>query len=107
MPGLGFDDDIGAVFAEYNIHPFVTPTYVDDPAILSMVEHNHGISMLSELILYGRHDDVQRVPIVPEIARDLSAAYRVDKVLSLPMKKLISLAKEFAAEYEKKNITAE
>ncbi len=106
MPGLGFDDDIGAVFAEHNIHPFVTPTYVDDPAILSMVEHNHGISMLSELILRGRHDDVQRVPIVPEIARDLSVSYRLDKVLSLPMKKLISLAKDYAAELEAVSIEA-
>ena len=26
MPGLGFDDDIGAVFAGHGVHPFVIPT---------------------------------------------------------------------------------
>ena len=104
MPGLGFDDDIGAVFAEYNIRPFVTPTYVDDPAILSMVEHNHGISMLSELIIRDRRYDVQKVPIVPEIARDLSVSHRPEQVLTLPMKKLIALAKEYAKELEENKI---
>ncbi len=94
MPGLGFDDDISAVFSEHNIHPFVTPTYVDDPAIISMVEHNLGISMLSELILKGRKDDVTTVPIVPEVARAMAIATKPDKILTLPTKRLISIAKE-------------
>ncbi len=94
MPGLGFDDDISAVFSEHNIHPFVTPTYVDDPAILSMVEHNLGISMLSELILKGRNDDVTMVPIVPEVARAMAISTKQDKVLTLPTKRLIAIAKE-------------
>lgn len=95
MPGLGFDDDISAVFGEHNVHPFVTPTYVDDPAIISMVEHNLGISMLSELILHGRNDDVATVPIVPEVARSMAIAVKPDKVTTLPMKRLIALTKEF------------
>ncbi len=94
MPGLGFDDDISAVFAEHNIHPFVTPTYVDDPAIISMVEHNLGISMLSELILKGRNDDVTTVPIVPEVARAMAIATKPDKILTLPTKRLIAITKE-------------
>ncbi len=94
MPGLGFDDDISAVFSEHNIHPFVTPTYVDDPAIISMVEHNLGISMLSELILKGRTDDITKVPIIPEVARAMAIAQKPDKILTLPMKRLIAIAKE-------------
>ena len=95
MPGLGFDDDIGAVFSEYNVHPFVTPTYVDDPAILSMVEHNLGISMLSKLILDGQQHDCLIVPIVPEVARHMSVAVKPDKILSLPMKRLIAITKDY------------
>lgn len=95
MPGLGFDDDIGAVFAENNVHPFVTPTYVDDPAIISMVEHNLGVSMLSELIIQGLSGDVQRIPIVPEVARALCLALKPDKILTIPMKRFIAITKEY------------
>ena len=96
MPGLGFDDDISAVFFEFNVKPFVTPTYVDDPAIISMVEHGLGISMLSELIIKGKVDDVKALPIVPEVSRTLAIATQHDKVMTLPLKRLIAITKEFA-----------
>ena len=96
MPGLGFDDDISAVFTDNNVRPFVTPTYVDDPAIISMVEHGLGISMLSELIIKGRTDAVKVLPIVPEVSRTLALAMKPDKVLTLPLKRLVAITKEFA-----------
>ncbi len=95
MPGLGFDDDISAVFQENNVRPFVTPTYVDDPAIISMVEHNLGISMLSELILSSFTGDVKALPIIPEVHRLLSIATRADKPVSSVLKRLISITKDF------------
>lgn len=95
MPGLGFDDDISAVFQENNVRPFVTPTYVDDPAIISMVEHNLGISMLSELILSSFSADVKMLPIVPEVYRLLSVATKADKPLSHALKRLIAITKDF------------
>lgn len=100
MPGLGFDDDIGAVFAERGVRPFVTQTYVDDPAIISMVEHNLGISMLSELIVNGRKNAVRIVPIVPAVSRTLAIAMKPDSAPSVPQKRLISLTKEFVKEYK-------
>ena len=96
MPGLGFDDDISAVFSEFNVKPFVTPTYVDDPAIISMVEHGLGISMLSELIIAGKAEDVKVLPIVPEVSRTLAIATQPDKVMTLPLKRLVAITKEFA-----------
>ena len=96
MPGLGFDDDISAVFSESNVKPFVTPTYVDDPAIISMVEHGLGISMLSELIIAGRTESVKVLPIVPEVSRTLALATKPDKVMTLPLKRLVAITKEFA-----------
>jgi len=96
MPGLGFDDDIGAVFTENGVKPFVTPTYVDDPAIISMVEHGLGISMLSQLILQGRQTSVKKLPIVPKVSRTLALSVTEDKVMTLPLKRLISISKEFA-----------
>lgn len=96
MPGLGFDDDISAVFSENNVKPFVTPTYVDDPAIISMVEHSLGISMLSELILTNRSDSVLCVPIVPEVHRILALAVKPDKIMTPAVKRLIAITKDFA-----------
>ena len=95
MPGLGFDDDISAVFADNEVRPFVTQTYVDDPAIISMVEHNLGVSMLSDMIIEGRCSGVQAVPIVPEVSRSMAIAVAPDKVMTLPMKRLISITKEY------------
>lgn len=100
MPGLGFDDDIGAVFAERGVRPFVTQTYVDDPAILSMVEHNLGISMLSELIIHGRKNAVRFVPIVPAVSRTMAIAMKPDQVSSVAQKRLIALTKEVVKEYK-------
>ena len=96
MPGLGFDDDISAVFSANNVRPFVTPTYVDDPAIISMVEHGLGISMLSELIIQGKTGEVKVLPIAPEVSRTLALAMKPDKVLTLPFKRLVAITKEFA-----------
>ena len=94
MPGLGFDDDIGAVFNEYNVKPFVTQTYVDDPAVIAMVENGQGISMLSDLIIKNTSNRAKIVPIVPEVSRTIAISYKPDKILTLPMKRLISLAKK-------------
>ena len=102
MPGLGFDDDISAVFSEHGVRPFVTPTYVDDPAIISMVEHNLGISMLSELILAGRRDNVRTELIAPRVARQMAVAVKSDKVLTPPMKRIIAIAREEVRKYEQK-----
>lgn len=96
MPGLGFDDDISAVFSKYGVKPFVTPTYVDDPAIISMVEHGLGLSMLSELILANRNDAVKLLPIYPEVNRILAVAVKTDKVLTGAEKRLIAITREVA-----------
>ena len=94
MPGLGFDDDISAVFDQYNLHPFVTQTYVDDPAIISMVEHGQGVSMLSELIVGNTPNHARIVPIVPEVFRTIAIAYKEDKILTIAMKRMISIARK-------------
>lgn len=99
MPGLGFDDDISAVFSENSVRPFVTQTYVDDPAIISMVEHRQGISMLSALILSDRKDAAKFVPIVPEVSRSLAVAQRFDYVPNMVAKRLLSITKEYVKHY--------
>ncbi len=105
MPGLGFDEEISAVFSKNNVKPFVTQTYVDDPAIISMVEHNIGVSMLSELILLNRHNDVRLVPIVPSSCRYLSIVMPTDKILTPVQKRFIAIAKEYIKSFDHPKIT--
>lgn len=100
MPGLGFDNDINAVFSEYAVKPFVTQTYVDDPAIISMVEHRHGISMLSALILGKRRTDFAKfIPIVPEVTRSLAIAFREDYTIPSTVKRFVNITKEYIRDY--------
>lgn len=99
MPGLGFDDDISAVFSENSVKPFVTQTYVDDPAIVSMVEHRQGISMLSELIISDRKDAALFVPIVPPVSRSIAIALRTDYVPTSIAKRFFAITKEYVKEY--------
>jgi hypothetical protein len=101
MPGLGFDDYISVVFSENSIKPFVTQTYVDDPAIISMVEHGQGISMLSALILSGmRKSNAKFVRISPSVCRDLSIVERLDYTPSFAAKRLIAIAKDTVKSYD-------
>ena len=65
-----------------------------------MVEHRHGISMLSELILKDRRTaGIRTVPIEPEVSRHLAVAMKADRSPSPAAKRLIAITKEFIAEY--------
>lgn len=71
MPNFGFDRDINKWMRAYGVEPDVKPSYVDDPALISMVEHGLGMSMLSELIMTGRESKAHVLPIDPPITRSL------------------------------------
>lgn len=65
-------------------------TQVSDSVVISMVEHGLGISVLSELVLKGRKDDVQALPMDPPSARELGIA--------VTLKELSPMARKFLAE---------
>lgn len=95
MPGLGFNIDILKMFEDYSISPNIEETFLDDLAIMSMVEHGLGISMLSELIVSGRDEGILCLPLSPSIQRVLGIAYGRNKELSDIMKKFIKYSKAF------------
>lgn len=75
MPSLGFDLDILGVFESQNIRPAIrSNTAVDDAAILSMVEHGLGVSILSQLVLQGRRVNVRALPLDPPAWRHMGVA---------------------------------
>lgn len=75
MPSLGFDLDILEVFEARNVRPDIrSNTTVEDAAILSMVEHGLGVSILSQLVLQGRRDNVLALPLDPPACRHIGIA---------------------------------
>lgn len=73
MPSLGFDLDIEPLFN--NTSPRVTPhtryTNMDDAALISMVEHGLGLTILSRLIMQNISAGVRTLPLEPQGFRSL------------------------------------
>ena len=49
----------------------VRTTRVDDETLIRMVSRGLGISMMTELMIRGRTDDVLCVPVEPTVIREL------------------------------------
>ena len=99
MPSLGFDLDIVGVFDAQNIRPDIrSNTAVEDAAILSMVEHGLGVSILSQLVLQGRRDNVRTLPLDPPACRHIGVAVR-------SMEEALPVVREFIA-YSRRIVTA-
>ena len=69
MPSMGFHLDILRALNRSGVTPVIRTTQVSDSVIISMVEHGLGVSVLSELVLKGRRDAVQAVPLDPPAFR--------------------------------------
>ena len=76
MPNLGFHNDIVHTFNQHRVKPNLMPVSIDDAGVIAMVEHGMGVSILSELILEGRHNRVKTAPIEPACIRKLGIATR-------------------------------
>ena len=63
---------------------------LSDSAVISMVEHGLGVSILSRLVLKGRSDDVLALPLDPPAVRELGIATRPRKDLRSIVRRFIS-----------------
>ncbi len=65
--------------------PHIRYTNLSDSAIVSMVEHNLGVSLLSELIMKEIQSPVTVLPLDPPVSRKLGIAvserHQNDKVI--------------------------
>lgn len=73
MPSLGFDLDILPVFGDHRaaLEPRLRYTNLDDAAIVSMVEHGLGVTILSELVMKSMHAQVRALPLDPPAWREI------------------------------------
>ena len=92
MPSLGFHLDIMRALG--TVQPNIQETHVSDSVIISMVEHGLGASILSELVLRGRRDNVVAVPMDPPAVRELGIAVRSRKELRPIARRFITETKE-------------
>lgn len=94
MPSMGFHLDILRALNRSGVTPLIRTTQVSDSVIISMVEHGLGVSVLSELVLRGRRDAVQAVPMDPPAFRELGIAVRDRKELRPAARRFITEARE-------------
>ncbi len=98
MPAFGFDCDILDVLNTYDVHPDIMTTTVSDPAIISMVSHGLGVSMLSELCIKGYEESVCALPLSPRHTRTLGIIVRKNAILKPMVTKLIECAEKTVKE---------
>ena len=100
MPGLGFNLELLRIFEQRHISPDIISTALDDSFILSMVEHELGVSILSELILMERTNDVIALPLDPPAFRYLGIAVLPSRKRELHVQNFINYAKAFAERFQ-------
>ena len=68
------DHDARRALDAAGVKPNVRFYTKDDYAIIAMVEQGLGISIMPDLLLKGRHDNIQVLPLVPEAKRTIGIA---------------------------------
>ena len=94
MPSMGFHLDILRALNRSGVTPVIRTTQVSDSVIISMVEHGLGVSVLSELVLKGRRDAVQAVPLDPPSFRELGIVTRDRRELRPAARRFITEARD-------------
>ena len=71
MPYGRFDRDVNAAMRQVGGQLDAKPAYVDDETVIRMVGRGLGVTMMSELMIRGRTDDVLCVPVTPRTSRQM------------------------------------
>ena len=95
MPKEGSDYDVRRVLRKGGIKPPVPFRAADDYAIIAMVEQGLGISILPEMIIQGRTNDIIAVELEDRSCRSLGIAMNASHSSTPAAQKLIRTAKEW------------
>ena len=98
IPGEGSNYDIGEIFKLCRVTPKVKYTLSDDYAALSMVEKGFGVTILPELILEGRLDNVAILELDPPFDRIIGIVSRPGRLTSPAARAFMEYAREFTCE---------
>ena len=71
MPYGRFDIDVNAALSPKGVRPQIRPCHVDDETVIRMVSKGLGVSMMTEIMMRGRTQGVQTLPVTPRAGREL------------------------------------
>ena len=103
MPYGRFDNDVKAALAPVGVKLSVKTTRVDDETLIRMVGRGLGVSMMTELMIRGRTDDVLCVPVTPAAMRQLGLGTHTHRRDTESIRKLKSCILEFMQELKCKD----
>ena len=99
MPHGRFDIDVKAAFEPMKVKVNEKRSRVDDETVIRMVGRGLGVSMMTELMIRGRTDDVQCVPVDPPAIRELGMGTHVRKKDTEGIGKLKACVLQFIQEH--------
>jgi len=99
MPYGRFDMDVKAVCDPEGIQLNSRICRVDDETVIRMVGRGLGITMMTELMIRGRTDDVLCVPVDPPAIRELGMGTHIRKTETESVRKLKECVLAFIREY--------
>ncbi len=96
MPSAGFEEDITPIFGKRvdRVAARVRYTNLDDAAIVSMVEHRLGVSILSELVMRDMPYNVRALPLDPPAFRHLGIAMTVHRREDRSIQRFVQCAQQ-------------
>ena len=98
MPYGRFDLDVKAALEPAGVHPNAKLARVDDETVIRMVGRGLGVSMMTELMIRGRTDDVLCIPVTPPAIRELGMGTHVRKPDTESIRKLKSCMLQYLGE---------
>ena len=98
MPYGRFDIDVNAALAQVGVKLHAKAAYVDDETVIRMVGRGLGVSMMTELMIRGRTDDVLCVPVSPRTIRELGMGMHAGHRQSAPLLELKACVLQYIRE---------
>lgn len=98
MPYGRFDKDVMAALEPVGIKLNAQISRVDDETLIRMVGRGLGVSMMTELMIRGRTDDVLCVPVEPPAIRELGMGTHIKKKETENIRKLKNCVMQFISE---------
>lgn len=90
-----YGNDVHRILKTAGIKPDIKYTTSTDFSILSMIEHNLGISILPELVLRGQSGNFETRPLKPLSYRRLGMAVSSFRDMSPAMRVFIKYARDY------------
>lgn len=100
MPYGRFDMDVHAALSKVGVRIREKTSYVDDETVIRMVGKGLGITMMTELMIRGRTDDILCVPVVPRTIRELGMGMRKEENMTESVMKLKDCVIQFVNELQ-------